>query len=134
MKKIFVFFVMAFLSSVCFYGTTMAANSEKSGKSANVDVAVQSAVNDVVLMGAVRYNVSGVVTDADTGEPMIGVTVAILEPGSTSIYGTLTDIDGEYFLKASANDILRFSFPGYRTQDIKVDRVPRVLNVRMKSE
>lgn len=53
--------------------------------------------------------VSGVVTDASTGEALIGASVFVK---GTSV-GTITDIDGSYSIEAGAADVLVFSFVGY---------------------
>jgi len=53
--------------------------------------------------------VTGVVTDAGTGEALIGASVFV--KGTTT--GTITDIDGSYSIDAVASDVLVFSFVGY---------------------
>ncbi|CAH0998694.1 TonB-dependent receptor P3 [Neolewinella maritima] len=58
----------------------------------------------------------GVVTDADTGEPLIGVTV--IKEGTTS--GTVTDLDGRYEIDAEPTDRLVFSYTGMAPQTIDV--------------
>jgi len=60
--------------------------------------------------------VSGKVTDAANGEALIGANVLV--KGSSS--GTITDIDGTYSLKASAGDVLVFSYAGYNDQEVTV--------------
>lgn len=50
------------------------------------------------------------------GEPLIGVNIVI--KGTAT--GTATDLDGEYSLTASSDDVLVFSYTGYRTQEIAV--------------
>jgi len=60
--------------------------------------------------------VSGKVTDASNGEPLIGVNV--LESGTSN--GTVTDLDGNYALNVSASATLSFSFTGYATQNVTV--------------
>lgn len=71
---------------------------------------------------AQSYNVSGVVQDANTGEPLIGVNVLVVaavdETGST---GTITDLDGKFEL----NDVpdgasLQFSYTGYEDQSVTI--------------
>ncbi len=65
----------------------------------------------------IAQTVSGTVTDADDGSPLIGVNV--VEKGTTN--GTITDIDGNYSLTIQSEDaILQFSFIGYTSQDITV--------------
>ena len=55
-------------------------------------------------------NVSGKVTD-ENGEPLIGVGVVI--SGTTK--GTVTDLDGNYTITVTGNEILEFSSMGYLT-------------------
>ncbi len=55
--------------------------------------------------------ISGVVTDAETGEALIGASVQV--EGSQT--GTITDIDGSYTIDAAGDDVLIFSFVGYTT-------------------
>jgi TonB-linked SusC/RagA family outer membrane protein len=59
--------------------------------------------------------IRGTVTDTN-GEPIIGVNVMIA--GSNT--GTVTDIDGNYNLDVTEDDILRFLYLGYTTQEVKV--------------
>lgn len=60
--------------------------------------------------------ITGTVTDANTGETLLGVTVAVV--GTTS--GVITDLDGNYSISAEPDDSLRFSFIGYQPQVIAV--------------
>ena len=61
--------------------------------------------------------VAGRVTDASTGEPLPGVSIAI--KGTT--IGTITDVDGRYSLNVTdPSDILIFSFVGYSTREVMV--------------
>lgn len=64
-----------------------------------------------------QKDISGIVKDAETGEPLPGVSVAVK---GTSV-GAVTGVDGKFAFKLP-NDakILAFSFIGYTTQDIKV--------------
>ncbi len=61
--------------------------------------------------------VRGVVTDAQTGEPLIGVSVVI--PGTSR--GISTDVDGSYELgNVPADGSLEFSYLGYQTRTVAV--------------
>ncbi|MFW6347033.1 MAG: SusC/RagA family TonB-linked outer membrane protein [Cyclonatronaceae bacterium] len=71
-----------------------------------------------------RTTVSGVVTDAEDGSPLIGVTIvvqgAMQQTGST--IGTSTNIDGEYSLDVPEGlNTLVFSSVGYETQTVDID-------------
>ncbi|MBX2816589.1 MAG: TonB-dependent receptor [Saprospiraceae bacterium] len=69
----------------------------------------------VSLFGQAQ-TVSGIITDGETGEPLIGATV-ILKGTST---GTVTDIDGSYTVEAASGDVLVISFTGYNEQEVTV--------------
>lgn len=55
--------------------------------------------------------ITGCVVDADTEEPLIGVTVKILGTAQ----GTVTDISGNYAINVANGATLEFSFVGYKT-------------------
>ena len=69
----------------------------------------------------------GVVTDASTGEALIGVTVS--EKGSTN--ATITGVDGRYVITAQSGATLVFSYVGYVAQELTASGA--VLNVAMES-
>lgn len=60
--------------------------------------------------------VMGSVKDTN-GEPLIGVTVFVKERPSV---GTATDINGNYLIDVQTDDVLEFSYVGYKTQDVDV--------------
>lgn len=62
---------------------------------------------------AQQHSVRGVITDATTKEPLIGATVVIKGTGT----GTVANIDGEYQLNASPEDILEYSYVGMETHE-----------------
>lgn len=65
---------------------------------------------------AQEINITGTVTEASSNEPMPGVTVQV--KGTTT--GTISNIDGQYTIKAKMNDILVFSTIGMKTIERKV--------------
>lgn len=73
-------------------------------------------------------SVSGVVTDAADGSPMVGVSVQL--KGTSS--GTVTDIDGRYSLSVPQGSTLVFSYIGMEKQEISVKS--KVINVKMQSD
>ena len=74
--------------------------------------------------------VSGVVTSADDGLPMIGVGV-MAGPGN----GVITSLDGEYLIEAAPGTTLTFSSIGYQDQTVVVPQTEAfVHNVVMQSE
>ena len=65
--------------------------------------------NTTVPQPVQNATVKGVVKDA-TGEPLIGVSVVV--KGTTN--GAVTDVNGNFSIACSANDILVFSYIGIR--------------------
>ncbi len=53
--------------------------------------------------------VTGVVTDGETGDPLIGASVLV--KGTQK--GTITDLDGAYSIDAAGDQVLVFSYTGY---------------------
>jgi TonB-linked SusC/RagA family outer membrane protein len=74
-----------------------------------------------------QNRVTGTVTDK-TGMPLPGVNV--LEVGTTN--GNITDVDGKYSINVEKGKTLQFSYIGFVTQDIKVDR--NVIDVVMAED
>lgn len=66
---------------------------------------------------AQNLSISGIVKDANTGEPIPYASVHV--KGATT--GTSTNDFGEYSISAPGNAILTFSFIGYTTQEIAVN-------------
>lgn len=73
-----------------------------------------------------EIRLQGKVVD-ETGMPLPGVNIKI--HGSKG--GTMTDIDGKYLLKVKADDVLDFSFLGYKTEQIPV-KGKKTLNLSME--
>lgn len=66
------------------------------------------------VLNAQTYTVSGTVTDAETGDPLIGASVILGAGGATS--GTITDFDGRYTLSnVAAGTEISFSYTGFLT-------------------
>ena len=65
-----------------------------------------------------NLQVMGKVTDAQSGEPLIGVNVVI----KGTLQGATTNIDGQYTLNnCPPNAVLVFSFIGYTSQEVEVN-------------
>lgn len=79
-----------------------------------------------VSFAQTKKTVKGVVTDALTGETLIGVN--ILEEGTTN--GTITDIDGSYSIDVTDNSVLVISYIGYETINEKVGS-RTVINIKL---
>ncbi|MCB0632751.1 MAG: SusC/RagA family TonB-linked outer membrane protein, partial [Lewinella sp.] len=60
--------------------------------------------------------ITGTVTDAENGDPLIGVTVLVEETGT----GTVTDFDGTFTLSAETGNTLAISYTGYSPQTLVV--------------
>ena len=74
--------------------------------------------------------VTGTVTSATDGEPLMGVSVVI--KGTT--IGTETDFDGNYSIDVkNDNAVLNFSYVGMKTQGIKVGG-QSVINVALEDD
>ena len=74
----------------------------------------------VLFTGALmaQTTVSGTITDADNGDPLIGASVLVT--GTST--GTVTDFDGNFTLNVPANaESLTISYTGYGTQTIALD-------------
>ena len=65
---------------------------------------------------AQEISLQGVITSADDGLPLPGVTVVV--QGTTN--GTVSNFDGIYQLTVPADAILQFSFVGMKTQNIPI--------------
>ena len=68
------------------------------------------------LVCAQTITVRGSVTDALTGEPLIGATVSA--KGTST--GTVTDIDGNFQLELTERKTLTVSYVGYQSKDVAV--------------
>ena len=68
----------------------------------------------VALCMSAQTTVTGTVTDAGNGEPIIGAS--ILEIGTTN--GTITDFDGNFTLNVQPGAKLQISYMGYKTQEL----------------
>jgi len=77
----------------------------------------------------VKRTLVGTVTDASTGETLIGVNVII--KGTTQ--GTVTDLDGKFSIEVTGKDEIEISYIGYKTQTIEVGDLG-VLNVKMEGD
>ena len=82
-----------------------------------------------VTLQAQNHKVSGTVTDAATGEALVGVSVAI--QGTTR--GVVTDLDGQYTVDTRSDAVLVFGYLGYTTVTEAV-KGRSVVNVAMESD
>ena len=77
----------------------------------------------------VKRTLVGTVTDAETGETLIGVNIVL--KGTTT--GTVTDMDGKFSIEVESDDELEVSYIGYKTQVIDVGDLG-VLNIKMQGD
>ncbi|MBV6442058.1 MAG: SusC/RagA family TonB-linked outer membrane protein [Haliscomenobacteraceae bacterium CHB4] len=74
----------------------------------------------LLLLGSAalaQRTVTGKVTDAETGEPLIGATVSVV--GTTR--GSVTDIDGNYsVIVPDGSTQLRFAYTGYKEEVVEL--------------
>ncbi|WP_242053290.1 SusC/RagA family TonB-linked outer membrane protein [Dysgonomonas sp. GY617] len=70
--------------------------------------------------------IKGIVTDAQTGEALVGVSV--IQKNTTN--GSVTDLDGAFQINAPINSDLVFSYLGYENLEVKASS--QSLNVRLK--
>jgi len=75
-----------------------------------------------------NLSVSGVVTDASDGSPLIGVSVQV----KGTAKGTITDVSGRYTVNAAQGSKIVFSYIGMEKQEITV--TGRVINVILQSD
>ena len=91
-------------------------------------VIISSLFLSVGSLSAQNGVVSGTVTD-ENGEPLVGAGVLI----KGTSHGEITDVNGQYRIKAAPDAALEFSFLGYETQEVNVAS-SAVVDVRLKSD
>ena len=60
--------------------------------------------------------ITGKITDATTGDGLPGVNILI----KGTLAGAVTDLEGNFSLRAQPSDVLNISFVGYVTREIEV--------------
>lgn len=73
-----------------------------------------------------KKKVSGQITDSQ-GEPLIGVSVMVEDSSS----GTITDQDGRWTLEVPAGTVLKFSYVGYHSQEVRIAAGKDTYNVTL---
>lgn len=82
-----------------------------------------------VIAYSQQISVKGIVKD-QIGEPVIGANVLVR--GTTN--GVITNVNGEFILSASKNDVLVVSFVGYTTQEIPVSEKQMTIVLKEDTE
>src|SRR6056297_339859 len=73
----------------------------------------------VGLTASAQMQISGTVTNAETGEPIPGVSIVV--QGQTTI-GTTTDMEGGYSFEVPSDaETLVFSFVGMQAQEVSIN-------------
>ena len=73
-----------------------------------------------------KKKITGKITDSQSGEPLIGVTVRIKNTDE----GVISDIDGNYVLEVRPADVIQFSFVGFEMQEVTAGN-QSILNITL---
>lgn len=85
--------------------------------------------NNAIEAQEATFNVKGTVTSK--GESLPGVNIYIKnKPGA----GVVTNIDGQYQMKAQISDVLVFSFIGYKTKEKLIVKKISTLDIDLEEE
>lgn len=76
-------------------------------------------------------NLVGVVTDAQSGEPLIGAAISINGQKGT---GVVTDINGSFSIHTNSKTSfeLSVSYTGYKTQQVKIENSQKKVNIHLE--
>lgn len=75
-----------------------------------------------------QFTVQGTVTDESTGETLVGVNIVAVDAG----VGVVTDANGRYAIDLPGDQAtLRFSFVGFRQQEVQVTPQTGTLNIAL---
>jgi iron complex outermembrane recepter protein len=85
-----------------------------------------------IAIPAQSFEIKGKITDAKSGESMIGVNIII----EGDVHGTVSGYDGNFVLKSKVAPpfTLHFSFVGFESQDIKVSESGKFLDIKMNEQ
>lgn len=76
-----------------------------------------------------KRTITGVITDAIEGTPVVGATIKI--KGQSA--GTISGLDGDFSLSVTSKDVLQISFVGYKTKEVQVGDLG-VLNIKLETD
>jgi TonB-linked SusC/RagA family outer membrane protein len=71
---------------------------------------------EALQQGAGTVQITGTVTDGQTGQPVPGVTVRVIGSGD----GAITNAEGRYSVRAAANGVLAFDRIGYQEVEVEI--------------
>ncbi|MDR1683213.1 MAG: TonB-dependent receptor [Candidatus Symbiothrix sp.] len=84
----------------------------------------------VGIAAQTKITVSGIVSDKNTREPMIGISV-IDKNDRTA--GAVTDLEGKYSISVPDNTVLAFSYLGYKSEEVPV-RGRNIIDVQLSED
>ena len=85
----------------------------------------------VLSSSLLAETLTGVITDAFTREPLIGVSILNKDNGT----GTVTDLDGRYELQITTTPVhLQFSYVGYQTEDKVLKTIPAKYDLVLQAD
>ncbi len=85
----------------------------------------------ISAFGQSNIKVTGTVFDAKTGETLIGVAVV---PKDNIAGGTVSNVNGEYSINVEQGSILRISYIGYETVELKAESTSMNIRLEVSSE
>ncbi|HRF41992.1 MAG TPA: carboxypeptidase-like regulatory domain-containing protein, partial [Saprospiraceae bacterium] len=98
---------------------------------------LQWAILPIVLLlfavaATAQTKISGMVSDKESGEPLIGVNISV----KGKLTGTITDFDGKYELNTSVAPpfTLVFSYTGFASQEVNVTGGQTTVDVKMDAQ
>lgn len=74
------------------------------------------------------FSINGTISDNEN-QPLIGVTILNQNTGQ----GTVSDLDGNYSIRAKNGDILVYRYVGMESKEVKVDKVKTTINILMNA-
>lgn len=78
-----------------------------------------------------QFDVTGIVTDETTGEPLIGAAVKL----KGTAQGVVTDLNGSFSVTVPGSQgVLQFSYIGYVSEDVSVTSATGTLNVSLSED
>lgn len=83
-----------------------------------------------LMLLAQTTQVMGTILDAETGEPLIGVSV--MEEGTSN--GVATDLDGNFTIAVQPGAELKLSYVGYASRQITVKKAGNLGQIELESE
>ncbi len=85
----------------------------------------------LTLMAQTQVRVKGVVTDAETHETLVGVTVSLKTDNTKAV---ITNSEGAYEIYANAGSTLVFTFIGSKPKEVKIgDASNQTINIEMEA-